>query len=344
MGATAQLQEGLTEDAIFQKGPSEGLLKAPTAPLPPIGEARPETVARRHIEQCHLPEFSFAFDFMSDYLTMMDMLAKSITHELHDLCNITPLQYRILLRMLVPAPIRATQLAHDLDVGVSTISVALSKLADRLFVSRHDSARDMRSVELSLTKQGRKMIERADEAIYAVMAEYWSTLTQEQLEAAIISSLLAVKRHSYPRMENGSPRLDTALVDTVMISRRLTGHALKEAGLTINDYRILLALKIMGTPCPTTDVAKFLFLNASDITGCLKNLEGCASITRSRSEDNRRVRMIRLTPKGDDQVRSLLPVVFDALHETCHSSDALIDIHISAARDLVARRRQYNKF
>ncbi len=344
MGAAARLQEGVTEDAIFQMGLGEGLLKVPNAPLPPLEEDRPETVARRHVEQCHLPEFSFAFDFMSDYLTMMDMLAKSITRELHDLCGITPLQYRILLRMLAPSPILATQLAQDLCVGVSTVSIALSKLVDRLLVSRHDSAKDMRSIELSLTGQGRKMIERADEAIYAVMAQYWSTLTQEQLEAAIISSLSAVKRHSYPRMENGSPRLDTALVDTVMISRRLTSHALQEAGLTINDYRILLALKIMGASCPTTEVARFLFLNASDITGCLKNLEGCGSITRSRAEDNRRLRMIRLTPKGEDQVRSLLPVVFDALHETCHSSDALIDVHISAARDLVARRRQHSTF
>ncbi len=304
----------------------------------------PETLYRRSIERCRLPENAYTFDYMSDYLTMMDMLAKSITHELHDACGLTPLQYRILLRLLSPTPTLAKQLSDDLSVCMSTISVAVSKLAKKRLISRRDSATDMRAVELTLTKAGRELVQRADQTMYDTMSEYWSSLTQEQLEAAITSSLSAVNRHSYPRLENGEPRLDTALVDTVMISKALTSQALQETGLTTNDYRILLALKLMGSQCVTADIAKFLFLNSSDITGCLKNLEARGLITRFRQDDNRRKRMVCMTSDGEEMVCDLLPVVFDALHETCHSSDDLIRIHISAARDLVARKRHRPAF
>lgn len=304
----------------------------------------PDTFYRQQIEQCRLPENAFTLDFMSDYLTMMDMLAKSITHELHDTCDLTPLQYRILLRMLSPEPALAKQLSNDLGVCMSTISVAISKLAEKHLVCRKESATDMRSIELSLTKPGRKIVEQADEAMLRTMSEYWNSLTREQLEAAITSSLSAVSRHSYPRLENGEPRLDTALVDTVMISRMLTSQALQEVGMTTSDYRILLALKVMGDRCATADIAKFLFLHSSDITGCLKNLEARGFITRFRLDENRRKRMVCLTELGEEMLYNLLPTVFDALHETCHSSDDLIKIHISAARDLVARMRHRYAF
>lgn len=306
--------------------------------------SRPETLYRRHIEQCHLPENAYAFDFMSDYLTMMDVLAKAITHGLEESCRITPLQYRIMIRMLADTEVHAKDLSTDLHVGISTVSIAVSKLVDKKLISRNESAEDMRFVGLRLTSSGRKMVERADSSVYAIMSEYWSTLTQEQFEAAMVSSLSAVERYSHMRYENGQPRLDTALVDTVMISRMLTNHALQEVGMSISDYRVLLALRIMGGRSFSADIAKFLFLNSSDLTSCMKNLEALGCITRKRMPDNRRIRVIELTETGMDRTEELLPVVFDALHETCHSSDELIRVHVSAARDLVARKRHKSDF
>lgn len=304
----------------------------------------PETLYRHHVEECDRPQNAFTYDFMCDYLTMMDVLAKVVARELEGACGITPLQYRIMLRLLPGGGVQAKELAADIGVGASTVSVAVGKLCDKRLVERRESAADMRAVELTLSPQGSELVRRADEAVLAVMSQYWDSLTQEQFEAARASSLSAVERHSHPRVENGQPRIDTALVDTVMISRALTAHALQEEGLTTGDYRVMLALKVMGGRCPSAAVAKFLFLNSSDITSCLRNLEAMGLITRQRSQENRRVRMVELTAAGGERLAALLPVVFDALHETCHSSDELIRVHISAARDLVARKRQRSEF
>ena len=304
----------------------------------------PQTMYRRHVEDCDLPGNAFTFDFMSDYLTMMDILAKAIARELDAACAITPLQYRILIRLSAAGAAQAKELSCEMGVGASTMSAAVAKLSDKHLIRRRESAADMRAVELSLAPRGVEMLDIADAAVLAIMAEYWESLTREQFEAASASSVSAVERHSHLRMEDGRPRIDTALVDTVMISRALTAHALQAQGLTTGDYRVMLALRLMGGRCPSSAVARFLFLNSSDITSCLKNLEALGYLTRERSQENRRVRVVELTAAGAERLAELLPVVFDALHETCHSSDELICVHITAARDLVARKRQRGDF
>lgn len=304
------------------------------------GGAPPQTLYRTHVAACDTPENFYTFEFMADYLTMMALLDRSITKTLGESCGITLLQYRILLRLQEDGAQQVTSLAQRLSTGLSTASSAASGLAERGLVLRRESPDDMRTVKLRLADKGRSVLERADDEVASMLAKHWQHLTREQLKAALTSSVAAVERHSSPRMENGRVRFDTALVDTVCISRALTAKTLQTHGLTINDFRTALAVRIQQDETTATETARFLFLNSCDITPCLKHLEAAGLITRERSETNRRVRRISLTEKGKRRVAELMPVVFDALHETCHSDDELIALHISAARDLVARRRQ----
>lgn len=306
--------------------------------------ALPETLYRAQVVACEEPGREFTFDFMCDYLTMMDVLAKAIAHGLERACSLTPLQYRAMLRLLDAGEATTGALAADLGTGASTVSTAVSRLADEGLVVRRESARDMRTVHLALSGTGRALVGRADEVVFSTMQDYWGSLTSEQFEAASRSSVSAVERHAHPRIEGGMLRLDTALVDTVMISRMLTARALQAHGLATSDFRVMVALRVMGGSDTSAGVARFLFLNSSDITACLKNLEARGFITRQRSAANRRIRSVALTGAGRHELARLMPVVFDALHETCHSDDELIRIHISAARDLVARRRARSEF
>lgn len=288
---------------------------------------------RRKLEDVNHPQHVAAVEGLSDYLTIMNLLYKSISRILEGDCSLTTLQYRMLLRLL-SAPrqtIRSTDLAANLRVGVSTVSAAVPHLVDEGLVTRAEDPDDMRVVSLALTRKGSSAIERADYHVGQFLQNYWKNLTPEQLEAAFASSTDAVTIHDAQRIENGKFRLDTAFFDTIMISRTLTAQRLRE-------------LYLLGPNVTASRVADYLFLKSSDITAPMKTLESQGLISKERSTENRRTKLLQLTQKGRDRTEGLLLPTHDALLETCHNDEEAVRIHLSAAQGVVTRERSMRLF
>lgn len=305
----------------------------------------PYTTYRQSVEACALPGHDGDFESMADYLAMMGTLFHTMSHVLTESCGITATQYRILMRLHTSKKhLRTTDLSESLYVGVSTISTAVSKLVDSGAVKRTQDEQDMRAIALAITPLGSMIVHRADLSVGDVLHSYWKSLTRAQLETALKSSVNAAAIHNLSRIENGKHRLDTAFFDAVMISRTLTAHALLEHGMTITEFRSLLALRNLGAGATSSQVARYLFLNPSDVTQALRALERKGYIERTRKEGNRRMKEISLSKAGTLSLESLMPVVFDALHKTCRSDEQAMQILISAARDLVRRKRARHDF
>lgn len=303
--------------------------------------AAKEYTSRRILVDRASPEHDAAIEGLSDYLTVMNLLFHSISHVLSERCGLTTLQYRMLLRLLAAKgdPLRTTDLADNLSIGVSTVSAAIPKLVEEGYVCRIDDPNDMRVVSLSLRQSALSKIERADLCVGEFLQGYWKSLTVEQLEAGLASSVDAVRLHKAERIENGGFRHDTAFFDTIMISRTLTALRLGEAGLKTQEMRVLLALGILGPRTTATQVADYLFLKSSDVTTPLKSLEAKGFLKKERNDENRRAKMLSLTAQGRERLEELLPLTWDALVETCHSDERAIQIHLSAARSVIARER-----
>lgn len=297
--------------------------------------------AREKLLDRSCPEHFEAIENLSNYLSIMHLLFHSISQVLAERCGITTLQYRILVRLL-GAPerqMRTTALAENLRVGASTISAAIPKLVDERLVARAEDPSDMRAVSLALTERGVSEIDRADCCVGEFLQTYWRNLTREQLDAALSSSTSAVAIHHAERIENGHCRLDTAFFDAVMISRTLTAAKLAGFGLRTPEFRVLVALRILGVGATASQVARYLFLKSSDVTAPIKALESRGLILKERNDDNRRVKALSLTNEGWEYLEELLPHVLDALLETCHSDEGAVRIHLSAAREVVSRER-----
>ena len=300
-----------------------------------------QDIHRLRLEDQANPEHFDALEHESDYLTVMNLLFRSISHVLMEHCGLTTLQYRMLLRLL-SAPgqsLRTTDLAANLYVGPSTISAAVPHMVDQHLVSRTEDPNDMRVVSLSLTPAGCAEIEKADLCVGEFLQCYWANLTPEQREAAFASSTSAVTLHNARRVENGTFRLDTAFFDTVMISRTLTAAKLAEYNLKTPEYRVLIALRVLGPGVTASQVAKYLFLKSSDVTAPIKALELRGLLSKERNDDNRRTKSLKLTQSGWDLVEQLAPIIYDALLETCHSNEEVVDIHLAAAHEVVGRER-----
>ena len=296
---------------------------------------------RRKLEDRSDPGHFSAIEGESDYLTVMNLLFKSISQVLAERCSLTTLQYRMLLRLLSAEgrTMRTTDLSENLRVGASTVSAAVPKLVEDRFVTRSEDPNDMRVVSLTLTEAGVAEIDKADYHVGEFLQCYWRNLSPEQLQAAFASSTNAVTLHNATRIENGTFRLDTAFFDTIINSRTLTSARLAEFGLNTSMYRILVALRILGLGTTASQVAKYLFLKSSDVTAPLKSLESRGLISKERNAENRRTKSLGLTQKGWDLVENLAPIVYDALLETCHSNEEAVQIDLQAAREVVARER-----
>lgn len=300
-----------------------------------------EDKARKKLANRSDPEHLAATEELSNYLTLMNLLFRSISQVLSKERGLTTLQYRMLLRLL-GAPdhmMRATDLAGILHVGLSTVSAAVPKLVEEGLVGRAEDPNDMRVVSLHLNQAGFAAIEKADLCVGEFLQRYWKNLTAEQLEAAFASSVDAVVMHGAKRMENGYFRLDTAFFDAIMLSRTLTAERLCELGFKTNEVRILVALLILGPQTTASRVANYLFLRSCDVTAPIKALEARGLVSKKRSDENRRIKVLSLTTEGRRKTEELLPLTHDALLETCHSDENAVRVHLSAARDVVERER-----
>ena len=296
---------------------------------------------RRRLEDRSDPGHLDAFEGESDYLTVMNLLFRSISQVLAEHCALTTLQYRMLLRLLGAegGTLRTTDLADNLRVCASTVSAAMPRLVEGRLVARVEDPDDMRVVSLALTPAGVEEIGRADRHVGAFLRSYWRNLTPEQLRVALDSSANAAALHHASRIENGSHRLDTAFFDAVMISRTLTAAKLAGYGLKTPQFRVLAALRILGPGATASLVASARFRGSSDVTAPLKALEERGLVLKQRNADNRRTKALALTAEGRELVEGLAPLVYDALLETCHSDEAAVQLHLQAARQVVARER-----
>ena len=129
-----------------------------------------------------------------------------------------------------------------------------------------------------------------------------------------------------------------------MISRTLTAQRLRELGLKTSELRVLLALYLLGPNVTASRIADYLFLKSSDITAPMKTLESQGLISKERSTENRRTKLLQLTQKGRDRTEGLLLPTHDALLETCHSDEEAVRIHLSAAQGVVTRERSMRLF
>lgn len=76
------------------------------------------------------------------------------------------------------------------------------------------------------------------------------------------------------------------------------GRFFRRYGLTSSQYNVLRILRGEGAPLPSLEIAERMVQVVPAITGLLDRLEKQALVARFRSADDRRVVLVRLTPKA----------------------------------------------
>ena len=103
----------------------------------------------------------------------------------------------------------------------------------------------------------------------------------------------------------GSPLLDELLavreeLADLLVAQRL--HAISRGHLTAQQVRVLAILQLAGD-APMGEVARLLEVTATTTTGIVDGLVALDLVTRRPGPDDRRVRLLSITPHGSEVLR-----------------------------------------
>jgi DNA-binding MarR family transcriptional regulator len=134
----------------------------------------------------------------------VDTIRDFLSEQLRDGADLSLMQYAILeiLDRDDDGTLRMTDIADTLVASRSGITYQVRRLADRGLVTRHGSLVDERSVEVSITDQGRRRLERLRPAHTSLLKHLmFKTVTGERLDdlAQLVADLQEYLRGAPPR-------------------------------------------------------------------------------------------------------------------------------------------------
>jgi MarR family transcriptional regulator for hemolysin len=91
--------------------------------------------------------------------------------------------------------------------------------------------------------------------------------------------------------------------------RRMLDQALKEIGHSQVRWEILHAISLDSGECTLMEVAARIGLEGPSIVGAMEKLETGGFVERREHGNDRRSRLIRMTPKGQDALSAMSDVV-----------------------------------
>jgi DNA-binding MarR family transcriptional regulator len=101
--------------------------------------------------------------------------------------DLSTAQYRTLVVLASRGPQRMVDLAHLLAVEPSSLGRMCERLTRKGFIRRRRGRTDRRSVLISLSTQGRQVLDEATRARRSLIREALAALTIEQQEAAVVA-------------------------------------------------------------------------------------------------------------------------------------------------------------
>ena len=112
-----------------------------------------------------------------------------------------------------------------------------------------------------------------------------------------------------PEKENTSEAALYNVVRTFTLLHRLFQRHHAQFDLTPAKLNVLMLVKHVGDEegLPQREIAKRLIISGSDVTGLIDRLETDGLLTRRGASTDRRVKLIKITPKGSALLDTLWP-------------------------------------
>ena len=124
-----------------------------------------------------------------------------------------------------------------------------------------------------------------------------------------------------PQKENISEAALYNIVRTFTLLNRLFQRHHAQFDLTPAKLNVLMLVKHVGGEegLPQREIAKRLIISGSDVTGLIDRLEKERLLTRRGASTDRRVKLIKITPKGSALLDKLWPAHIEQVEQAMSS-------------------------
>jgi len=151
----------------------------------------------------------------------------------------------------------------------------------------------------------------------------------------------ARNNHRLPDMDTGDSHLAVSVWLRLMkchsiISRELRKQVESTGLITLPQFDVLVQLSRQNEALSFVDLSRKLLVTSGNLTGIIDRLERESLVVRERDSADRRVVRIRLTAKGKDLVKGMIP---EHVQEIESVFARLKDSELSQLRNLLGRLR-----
>ncbi|MEY4702051.1 MAG: hypothetical protein RL326_2238 [Pseudomonadota bacterium] len=207
-----------------------------------------------------------------------------------------------LIELHAGGDLSVNDLAAALLIPQSQVSRVLQKLRARRFIHQREDPSDYRRSLSSLSRAGLGVIERIDEVMGGIYQECVARLSGEDVKE--LSRFLESIAHGLGcpliRRRDSESRLRAAHRQMARVFG-LLGANVYDSGLTRSQWAIWESLFRAPAPLNATILERYLGIKPAIISEILNRYEVQGYLERTRSSENHRVNLIRLTPAGRHQ-------------------------------------------
>ena len=112
----------------------------------------------------------------------------------------------------------------------------------------------------------------------------------------------------FPAFDHSTIRMIAALTNTYHILLSVMERALSSYGITPQSMDVLVALYVnQEHGCPLGEIGEMLMVSPANITGLVEGLVKKGLVSRKEHPEDRRKRMVKLTPKGIKLMEEFIP-------------------------------------
>ena len=129
-----------------------------------------------------------------------------------------------------------------------------------------------------------------------------------------------VQKHGsqYPSFNWPSMEMYLNLVYTYEVVTSYTAHKTSPYGITKPGFSVLMTLsRSQPKGCKQNEISHLMLVNRANITGLVDSLVRLGLVERTNDPHDRRVKIVKILPKGEKLLRSLLPGYYKLIHEMC---------------------------